>query len=146
MDRRGFLKAIGLGAATAPVADKFFGELVDEGVVTEHVDGQIETHGDDGLLHGKVLEHYRKVLREMGLHNEAIDRMAGKWVSMDHRQQEVAAAKREEQRLFEVRVKSYRAVKQIDDMLRRAEGEDDRKRLIKAKLKRLKHTRKPALP
>lgn len=135
MDRRLFLKKLGFVGISTPMIEPLMAQLRKQGIAPE-VEALLEpVEAQKALPHGKLLEIYQATLRDMGIHNEAIDRLTGKWQSLEERRDQIRAAK-------EVHANRIRNAQRMGKIRRR----EQRKHNIRRRIKILQLTRKPKLP
>jgi len=87
------------------------------------------------LTHETLMEVYVETLKDMGTHNEAIDRLTGKWQDLDKRRRTIATAKARH-------ASRIRDAQAAGKQLRR----ERRRHAIRKRIKILQRTAKPKLP
>lgn len=135
MDRRRFLAALGFGAVAPAMVEPLMTSLLQEGLIAEPLELMEPPEKQKRLNPGDILKVYRRTLEDMGVHNEAIDRMTGRWQELDARRTSIKQAKAahaERIRQAQKAGKALRAHKRKDDIRRR--------------IREMRRTRKPKLP
>ena len=135
MDRRRFLKALGFGAVAPAMVQPLMDQLRLQGIAPD-VEALLEpVQMQPPLPQSKLIEIYHQTLKDMGVHNEAIDRMTGRWEELEQRQATIKAAKLQH-------AERVRKAQQAGKLLRRRKRRD----AIRRRIKHLRRTPKPKLP
>ncbi len=135
MDRRAFLSCVGFTSVAPAMVDPLFNSMLKMGLAVEPQTLMEPVELQVQLPREKLLEIYVQTLQDMGTHNEAIDRLTGRWQELDERRRTIAAAKLQHAQ----KVKDAQAMGQA---LRRQR----RRHAILKRIKELRRAPKPKLP
>lgn len=139
MDRRRFLAALGFGAVAPAMVDPLIDNLLKEGLIAKPLELMEPVEKQEPLDPFDILKVYRATLKEMGVHNEAIDRMTGKWEELDVRRINIKKAKA----AHVERIAQAQKAGKADGRRRRATR---LKREIRRRMREARRAPKPKLP
>lgn len=135
MDRRKFLSCVGFTSVAPAMVDPLWNTMLKMGIVVEPATLMEPVELQPQLTHDTLLEIYVQTLQDMKVHNEAIDRITGKWQELDERRGTIAAAKLQH-------AQRIRKAQDAGKIMRRHR----RLNVIRRRIKDLKRTPKPNLP
>ena len=113
--------------------------LLKEGLIAEPLELMEPAEKQESLAPHDAFRIYHQTLKDMGVHNEAIDRMTGRYVELDERNRRIQAAKAAHAERIAQAQKAGKADRRRRNAFRV-------KTAIKRRLRELKRTRKPKLP
>ena len=135
LDRRKFLAQIGFAGVAPAMVDPIMKTLQARGIAPD-VEALLEPiEKQQQLSKAEIIRIYKATLEDMGTHNEAIDRMTGRWMEMDERRLDILKKK-----------KIHQA--NMDQLWAGRHGRRaaKRKHVIRRRIKDLRRTPKPRLP
>ncbi len=137
MKRREFLKALGFGAVAPALVEPLLKVLAEDGIALPKE--EIELVDVPRLPQSELEKHYAQTLKDMGIHNEAIERMWGTYTTLLEKRREIALKKKiHHERIVEAQ--------HIGRAVRKHRREKARVIEAKRRIRRLRAQPNPALP
>lgn len=135
LNRRDFLARLGFIGVAPAMIDPLMETLKERGIVVEPPELMEPIELQEPLDPSTVLEIYEQTLLDMKIHNEAIDRMRGKWMDLEAQRKEINRRKR----AMQAKMKAIR--------MGRVEARKQKVRnVVRRRIRDLKRTRPLPLP
>lgn len=135
MDRRAFLSAVGFASVSPAMVDPLWNTMLKMGMAVEPQTLMEPLELQPRLTEDTLLEIYVQTLQDMKVHNEAIDRLTGKWEELEARRRNIATAKARHTEKIREAQRAGKAARLLG-----------RKHRIQRRIKELRRTPKPKLP
>lgn len=142
MDRRLFLQRLGFGVVAPIMVEPIMTELKRQGLLVEPLALMEPVEKQQALTRKEILLVYRATLESMEIHNEAIDRMTGKWEELNERRARISDA----QAAHKAKMDELWAGRHERRRLRELQQWGARKNAARRRIKDLRRTPKPRLP